>query len=341
MIITKTPYRISYFGGGSDYPGYFNEHGGAVLACAINKYCFITYRHLPPFFPHKHRIVYSAVEHVLNLQEIKHSGVRECLKFTNTIDGIEVHHDGDLPARSGTGSSSAFVVGLLHAIATYRQQPITSQILAEEAIHIERTVINDAGGWQDQIITAFGGFKHIEFKSNKFSVSDMSETISQDRISELMSHTMLVFTGNIRDASSIAASYNVNQSTNLNEIRRTKEMVDEAIKILTSKADLKAFGQMLDESWHLKKRRGSGVTTPDVDKLYDFAKKSGCLGGKLIGAGGAGFMLLLIAPEDRSRIEKELLDANYLNIPIDLERNGSQVIYNDETNHAAKYHEPR
>lgn len=341
MIISRTPYRLSYFGGGSDYPEWFNEHGGAVLGCTINKYCFITYRKLPRFFEHKHRIVYSSVEHVNSIGEIKHSGVRECLKyltpgFASDISkcGLEIHHDGDLPARSGTGSSSAFVIGLLNILYRHTHPGDPSpELLTNDSIFIERTVIGDAGGWQDQALIAHGGFNHISFSRDGIKVTSMLDKGEhlRNRVRDLVGRTLLVYTGATRDATAIAESYSTNRVDKKAETLRTMEIVGEAREAIEGAGDLgAALGRLMRESWRLKKARGTGVSSPQVDCLYDDAISLGCRGGKLIGAGGAGFMLLLVDPEDKVRIASKLVSKGYIDIPFGLEEAGPSIIYNNE-----------
>jgi D-glycero-alpha-D-manno-heptose-7-phosphate kinase len=232
MIITRTPFRISFFGGGTDYPAWYQEHGGAVLATTINKYCYITCRHLPPFFEHKHRIVYSAIENVHHHEEIKHPAVRAVFGWAGCEKGLEIHHDGDLPARSGLGSSSSFTVGLIHALAALDGKYVTKEALAHNAIHVEQNVIKENVGSQDQISAAFGGFNRIEFKRNDtFQVDPI--ILTKDRLHELQSHLMLCFTGFSRIASDIAKSKIDNLKNREVELKLMKEMVNEAIELLT------------------------------------------------------------------------------------------------------------
>lgn len=326
MIITRTPYRLSFFGGGTDYPSWSAEHGGAVLGCSINKYCFISYRRMGPFFEHRNRIVYASTEYTDDINGIKHPGVRETLKYMQVKDGIEVHHVGDLPARSGTGSSSAFIVGLLNAVYASRGLAHSPRHIALEAYHIEREKAGEVVGYQDQVLTAHGGFRHVEFAGNDFKVHDAG--ISQARIDELMSHVILAFTGDTRMSSPIAASYIKKQAERAAETRRTYEMVSEALQVLRGDGDLRPLGALMHESWELKKARGTGVSTPHIDAIYAAARAAGATGGKVIGAGGAGFMMLLCDPADRTRVIAALdgctvVDARY-------EPEGSKVVYCDE-----------
>lgn len=323
MIISRTPYRISFFGGGSDMPEWFRDHGGAVFGTTIDKYCYITYRQLPHFFPHTHRIVYSKVEHVRNSCDIEHPGVRETLKFAGVKTGVEIHHDGDLPAHSGTGSSSAFVVGLLNAIYNERGQTPTPKMLADEAIYIERELANEVVGYQDQIWAAYGGLAQIIFTNDDFVVKRLQ--LSKERLEELHSHLLLFYTGNGRKSSPIAASYLQRLQECRSEMRRTCEMVAEGIAIVAGRGDLSEFGRLLHESWELKKRRGYGVSSDHIDARYAHARSLGALGGKLIGAGGAGFLLLFAPPENHRHIIKDF--DSYVHVPFEFENTGSSIIY--------------
>lgn len=336
MIISRTPYRISFFGGGTDYPEWFNEYGGAAIGCTIDKHCYITYRKLPPFFEHRNRIVYSAVEHTQRVDHIKHSGIRECLKYmmreSVTHCGLEIHHDGDLPARSGTGSSSAFVVGMLNILHTLQFGGASADLLARDSIFVERQLIKDAGGWQDQVLIATGGFNQLSFSDNSFQILPLlgGDRHMDSRVRELVSRTMLVFTGSTRDASAISESYNAKRVDKLAETHRTLQLVYEATRILRGQGDLSELGALMHESWELKKARGSGVSSPEVDVLYNEARRLGCQGGKLIGAGGAGFMLLLVDPDEKERIRTSLVRLGYIDIPFRLDEQGPQILYNNE-----------
>ena len=271
MIITRTPYRISFFGGGTDYPGWYREHEGAVLATTINKYCYITCRRLPPFFEHKHRIVYSCIESVRDIDEIKHPAVRAVLNWAKVVDGLEIHHDGDLPARSGLGSSSAFTVGLVHALQGLNGQMASQQSLAKNAIHIEQNIIGENVGSQDQISAAYGGLNRIDFHRNdSFDVTPI--IIPGHRREELHSHLMLCFTGFSRIADEIAKSQIDNFKNREPELKRMREMVDEAISILaSSNVTIDDFGKLLADSWKYKRSLSERVSTPEIDHIYDKA----------------------------------------------------------------------
>lgn len=306
MIITKTPFRISFFGGGTDYPGWYRDHGGAVLATTIDKYCYISCRHLPPFFDHKHRIVYSRIENVQHIDEIEHPSVRGVFKWAGVVDGLEIHHDGDLPARSGLGSSSAFTVGLVHALKGIHGELVSKHQLAHDAIHIEQNVLNENVGSQDQISAAYGGFNKIIFhKDDSFDV--MPITLNKLRRDELRGHLMLCFTGFSRIADAIAKSKIDNLRNRETELLRMGEMVDEAINILLNvNISIEEFGKLLDLSWKYKRSLSDRVSTPEIDEIYEAAIDAGAIGGKILGAGGGGFMLLFARPDKHAAIRERL-----------------------------------
>jgi D-glycero-alpha-D-manno-heptose-7-phosphate kinase len=320
MIITRTPYRLSFFGGGSDYPAWFEKNGGCVLSTTIDKYCYISVRWLPPFFEHKHRIVWSQIENVSKIDEIHHNSVRECLKFLNIEQGISVHHDGDLPARSGMGSSSAFTVGLLNALYHLNGTPVKPRQLANDAIYVEQQLIKDNVGNQDQIACACGGLNRIEFNQQGFYRHLLD--ISPERKKELESHLMLVFTGFPHTASEIAGTYNFNQDLSI-----LMEQVEEGEHILTSGSDIKAFGKLLNIGWECKKALSNSISTPYIDFLYGKAITGGAIGGKILGAGGGGFMLLFVEPDKQQSVRDSL--RGLLFVPFKFENRGTQVILNN------------
>jgi D-glycero-alpha-D-manno-heptose-7-phosphate kinase len=321
MIITRTPFRISFFGGGTDYPAWYQEHGGVVLATTIDKYCYISCRHLPPFFEHKHRIVYSRIENAQNIDEIEHPSVRATLGWFGNEKGMEIHHDGDLPARSGLGSSSSFTVGLVHALTALEGKCISKEQLAESAIHIEQNVIKENVGSQDQISAAFGGFNRIEFNRNDtFQISPI--ILNRNR---LQSHLMLCFTGFSRIASEIAQSKIENFKKRETELKLMKEMVDEAIHVLQDvSVSIEKFGTMLHESWLYKRSLSDKISTPEIDFIYEEARHAGALGGKLLGAGGGGFLLLFAKPEVQEKIRSRL--KHLVHVPFKFENSGSRVV---------------
>lgn len=324
MIITRTPFRISFFGGGTDYPGWFREHGGAVLATTINKYCYITCRNLPPFFTHKHRIVYSNIENVRENSEIQHPAVRAVFQWAGVESGLEIHHDGDLPARSGLGSSSSFTVGLLNALHALNGRMVDKQSLAADAIHIEQNVIGENVGSQDQVSAAFGGFNKIEFHRNDtFSVAPV--ILPRGRDTELKKHLMLCFTGFSRIASEVAKSKIDNLKARAAELTYMRSMVEQAIDILQNPAmQIEAFGELLDTAWKYKRSLSERVSTPEIDELYQAARNAGAIGGKLLGAGGGGFLLLFARPEKQEAIRQRL--NNLIHVPFDFEDSGSRVV---------------
>jgi D-glycero-alpha-D-manno-heptose-7-phosphate kinase len=324
MIITRTPFRISFFGGGTDYPAWYQQHGGVVLATTIDKYCYISCRYLPPFFEHKHRIVYSRIENVRSIEEIEHPAVRAVLGWAGCERGLEIHHDGDLPARSGLGSSSSFTVGLVHALAALSGRYICKEDLAHSAIYIEQKVIAENVGSQDQISAAFGGFNRIELKrDDSFQVSPI--VLGKERLGELQSHLMLCFTGFSRIASEVAKSTIQNFKAREVELMRMQEMVEEAIRILQSaNAPITEFGRLLHEGWVHKRSLSNRVSTPEIDAMYEAALGAGALGGKILGAGGGGFLLLFAPPEVQPRV-RERLD-RLIHVPFEFENSGSRVV---------------
>lgn len=324
MIITRTPFRISFFGGGTDYPAWFRENGGAVLATTINKYCYITCRYLPPFFVHKHRIVYSRIENVREISEIEHPAVRAILDWAKVDRGLEIHHDGDLPARSGLGSSSSFTVGLVHALHALRGQYVSKEELATQAILLEQDVMHENVGSQDQVSAAFGGFNRIEFRPDGgFDVDPI--VLPKERQLELHAHLMLCFTGFSRFASEVAKSKVQNFGARHAELKRMREMVDEAIRILRDPATpLEDFGRLLDEGWRHKRSLSDKVSSQEIDEMYDMARRAGALGGKLLGAGGGGFLLLFVSPEAQARVKRDL--SHLVQVPFDFETSGSRVV---------------
>lgn len=324
MIVTRTPFRISFFGGGTDYPAWYQEHGGVVLATSIDKYCYISCRYLPPFFEHKHRIVYSKIENVRDISEIEHPAVRAVLGWAGCERGLEIHHDGDLPARSGLGSSSSFTVGLVNALRALEGRYIAKEDLAKAAIDIEQNIIGENVGSQDQISAAFGGFNRIEFHRNDtFQVSPI--ILAKNRLDDLQSSLMLYFTGFSRIASEIAKSKIDNFRNRVAELKRMREMVDEAIRILQApSAPIEEFGRLLDQSWRYKRGLSDKVSTPEIDAIYADAIKAGATGGKILGAGGGGFLLLSVRPELQQAVRDRL--ARLINVPFKFENSGSRVV---------------
>jgi D-glycero-alpha-D-manno-heptose-7-phosphate kinase len=323
MIITRTPFRISFFGGGTDYPVWFEKNGGAVLAATIDKYSYISCRYLPPFFDHKYRIVYSRMENKKLLDEIEHPSVRETLRYMAISEGMEIHHDSDLPARTGLGSSSSFTVGLLNALYALKGKTIDKNGLAKESIHIEQNIIREHVGCQDQTMAAHGGFNLVEFHKNRdIAVSPVS--ISPDRLLELQSNLMLYFTGFSRIASEIAQEQVQNTPNLTNELSTMRQLVDKALDLLGSNQSIQNFGKMLHETWQLKRSLTKSISTPAIDEIYKKAISAGAVGGKLLGAGGGGFMLVFAAPEKQQAITKAL--GHLLRVPFAFEDSGSKII---------------
>ncbi len=324
MIISRTPFRISFFGGGTDYPVWYRKHGGSVIGTTIDKYCYITCRCLPPFFEHKYRIVYSQAELVRNIDEINHPSAREVLRFVDINEGLEIHHDGDLPARTGLGSSSAFTVGLLHALYALKGTMPSKMQLAKDAIHIEQDVIKENVGCQDQAFAAYGGLNRFDFNGD-CDIQIKPITISQPRLTALQNHLMLFFTGISRTASDIAGEQIKQTPNKEKELSEMMGLVDEAIKILTNERDLDDFGKLLHENWQLKRSLTDKISNPFTDFLYETAIKAGASGGKLLGAGGGGFIVFFVKPELQPQVSQSL--HGVLHVPFRFEGAGSQIIF--------------
>lgn len=304
VIETKTPFRISLFGGSSDYPAHYTQHGGEVLGFAINHYCRISIRKLPPFFEYKHRIVYSQIELVRSPLEVQHPAVREALLLEPVPYGVTIHHDGDLPARSGLGSSSAFVVGLLNALSALKGHRASPKALVETSIHIERDRLKENVGSQDQVWAAHGGFNRIRFNpDHSYEVHPL--VIAPDRKAWLQDHLLLFFTGFSRNATDIAAGVVDNLAAKAEHVRAMQAMVPAAEAILTY-GDIRDLGGLLHEAWTAKKRLASGVSTREIDEIYAAGLAAGASGGKLLGAGGGGFMLFFAPPEQHQAIRDRL-----------------------------------
>ena len=326
MVISRTPFRVSFFGGGTDYPAWYRAHGGSVLGATINKYCYLSARYIPPFFEHRIRVVYSAIESCQTVAEIKHPAVREVLRHLNLTRGLEIHHDGDLPARSGMGTSSSFTVGLLHALYALKGVMPSKQRLAEEGIHIEQDVLRETVGSQDQVLAAYGGLNHVTFLANG-GISVRPITIPPERLEELNAHLMLFYTGIQRTASQIAATYVTEIDVRRRQLRVIKDLVEEAIEILNGGRDIAGFGELLHEAWQVKRSLSAQVSSSEVDGLYTAAREAGALGGKLTGAGGGGFLLLFVPPERRGAVRSAL--GELIHVPFKFEFAGSQIIHFD------------
>lgn len=324
MIISRTPYRISLFGGGSDYPQWYREHGGSVLGFAIDKYCYLSVRELPPFFEHKHRIVYSFIELVDKIEEIQHPAVRHILQEFNVEKGLEIHYDGDLPARSGLGSSSSFTIGLIKALYALEGRMISKRALSKKGIYIEQNVIRENVGSQDQVWAAYGGVNRIDFSPDE-SISVSPIIMSRGRHMELQRSLMLFYTGVSRIADGIAKRKITNLKNRKSHINRMIEMVDEAEGILANPEwSYQDLGKLLHESWMLKRELADGVTTPLIDEAYETARKNGAIGGKVLGAGGGGFLAFLVDPKRREEVAKSL--SGLLPVDFGVDTVGSKIV---------------
>jgi D-glycero-alpha-D-manno-heptose-7-phosphate kinase len=332
MIISRTPFRISFFGGGTDYPSWYRLHGGAVLAATIDKYCYLTCRYLPPFFEHRYRIVYSKIEMASRIEDIGHPSVRETLLHLGVTRGIELHHDGDLPARSGMGSSSAFTVGLLHVLHSLHGRMVSRHQLAMEAIHIEQELLRETVGSQDQVMAAYGGLSHVRFlPSGEIVVRPV--IASRERIGELNAHLMLFYTGIKRTASDVASSYVADIAAQRRQLRILSDLVEEGLSVLCGDDDINLFGELLHEAWQVKRNLSSLVSNRYVDEMYDEARLAGASGGKLLGAGGGGFLLLFAPPESQAAVTERL--SRFIRVPFKFEFNGSQIaLYDPETDYS-------
>ena len=325
MIISRTPFRISFFGGGTDYPVWYEKHGGRVISATINKYCFITVRYLPPFFKYKHRIRYYKHEEAQTLDEIEHPSVRECAKYLGMKRGIEIVHNADLPAQSGLGSSSTFTVGLLNALYALQNYMPTKRELAVKAIHIEQDLIGESVGSQDQAAASFGGLNRIVFdSSNKIDVESI--IIPGKRLAELQENLMLFFTGFARTASKIAKKQIEITNQKENELNNMLEICDEGLKQLTDpNQSLDRFGLLLNEQWKIKRNLTNKITNKEINEIYDAGISAGALGGKLLGAGGGGFMLFYVPKEKQESVRKVLKSKLY--VPFRFDSTGSKIIY--------------
>ena len=326
MRISKTPFRVSFFGGGTDYPEWTEKYGGKIISTSIDKYCFITCRELPPFFNHKHRIAYSKIEDVQTIEQIENRAIKAVLQDSKIEKGLEIHCDADLPARSGIGSSSSFVVGLVNCVESFKGNIISKKQLAEKAIYIEQNLLGETVGSQDQIASAYGGFNIINLKKNGEMFIEKVD-ISEKKITLLNDHLMLFFTGFSRTASKIAELQVKNINNKIKELNMIKDFTDKALDILYSDRNIDEFGSLLHESWLIKSNLSSKITNSNIDEIYKRGLSAGAIGGKLLGAGGGGFMLLFVRPEDRENVKKELNELLY--IPFKFENKGSQVIYSE------------
>ena len=326
MIISKTPYRISFFGGGSDYPSWYLENGGAVLSTTIDKYIYISCRYLPPFFKHKYRIVWSHIELAKEINQIKHNSVREMLKYFNFKKGLEIHYDGDLPARSGMGSSSVFVVGLMNVLNSFQGRKINKNLLAKESIFFEQKILKDIVGSQDQVAATYGGFNKIIFKKDgNFKL--FPKPIKTSTVKNLNKNLLLIYSGYKRTAHDIAKTYvDRLQKSKKKNILEISNFVNEAEKSL-SRNDLNNFGELLNESWKLKKSLSSAITNSSINDIYNAAINQGAIGGKLLGAGGGGFFLFYVPYARQKKFIKYF--RKLINVPFKFSSNGSEIMFKD------------
>ncbi len=321
MIITKTPFRMSFFGGGTDMPEFFNEYGGAVISTTFDKYCYVNVRHLPRFFDYKTELAYSKMERVTDVNDIVHPAIREAMKYLDMHE-IRLTYEADLPARSGLGTSSSFAVGMLSAFYALKGKYADKKKLADDAIYLERTLCNEAGGWQDQIAASYGGLNRINFSHDGYTVDPI--IISPERKQLLNNNLMLFFTGFTHFSAEVQAS--------VGKVDKTKEklemlkLVDDAQNILTEKnRSLDEFGRLLDLTWRLKRQTGAKISTDSIDALYERGIKAGALGGKLLGAGGGGFLLFYVEPDKQESVKKAMSDLLY--VPFEFENSGTRVIH--------------
>ncbi len=334
VIISRTPFRVSFFGGGTDYPEWYREHGGAVLATTINKYCYIQCRHLPPFFEHTIRLVYSRIENCSSIDEIQHPSIRETVRYLGLDRGLEIHHDADLPARCGMGSSSSFTVGLLHALYALKGQMPSKRQLAREAIHVEQNMVKETVGSQDQVSAAHGGLNQVIFNKNG-EISVHPVLVPPERVRELNEHLILFYTGIKRTASDVAKTYVEDLDKKKSQLRVMRNLVDEGLSTLTSGRDLNAFGELLHEAWQMKRSLSAKTTNAEVDDVYARARAAGAVGGKLTGAGGGGFMLMFAPPDRRKAVKEALRDLIY--VPFQMESSGTQIIFYDPEEDYSEY----
>ena len=332
MIITQTPFRMSFFGGGTDMEEFFRKHSGAVLSTTFDKYCYVNLRHLPRFFNYSTELSYSKTERVTSIREIEHPAIRNAMKMLDMHE-LRLTYEADLPARSGLGTSSSFAVGMLNAFYALKGKYADKRKLANEAIYLERELCQEAGGWQDQIAASYGGFNRINFNTDG-TYDVLPVIISPDRKQALNDNLMMFFTGFTRFSSDIQKANSGTKETKDEKEKRLLEMltlVDKAEHILTDKtADLDDFGRLLDHTWRLKKQTGSAVSTDNIDKLYEKGIKAGALGGKLLGAGGGGFLIFYVQPEYQKNVKEAMKDLMY--IPFKFEDGGTRVIhYTPET----------
>lgn len=324
MIITKTPFRMSFFGGGTDMESFFREHGGAVLSTTFDKYCYVNVRHLPRFFDYTTELSYAKIERVTDIEQINHPAVRNAMKMLDMHE-IRLTYEADLPARSGLGTSSSFAVGMLNAFYALKGKYADKKRLADEAIYLERVLCNEAGGWQDQIAASYGGFNRIEF--NKNGTYDVKPIIIHPiRKKQLNDNLLMFFTGFTRFSSDLQKENQAGYDEKVKQLQQMYALVDDAERILEDKhADLDDFGRLLDTTWRLKRQTGGAITTDSIDTLYEKGIDAGALGGKLLGAGGGGFLVFYVQPEKQAAVKDAMKDLLY--VPFQFEDGGTRVIH--------------
>lgn len=323
MIITKTPFRMSFFGGGTDVKEFYEKYGGSVISTTFDKYVYVTVRHLPRFFTYKNQVTYSKIERTNTVEEIEHPMVRNAMKLLDMRELI-INYDADLPARTGLGSSSSFAVGLLNAFYCLKGKYVDKKRLADDAIHVERTMCNEYGGIQDQIAASYGGLNRINFTHDGYEVKPI--IVSPERKEKLNDNLMFFFTGFTRFSFEIQEDTKKNSNSNVDTLLRMRQMVDEAEEILVDKnRNLDDFGKLLNESWNLKKTMGDKISTKEIDNIYDKAISAGALGGKLLGAGGGGFIVLYVPKAKQNNVKETLKKLLY--VPFKFENTGTEVIY--------------
>ncbi len=323
MIISRTPFRMSFFGGGTDMPSFFNEYGGAVISSTFDKYCYLNVRHLPPFMPYYSELVYSRFERVNDINDIEHPAIREAMRMLD-IHEIRLTYEADLPARTGLGTSSTFAVGMLNSFYALKSKYVGKRKLAEDAIYLERELCKESGGWQDQIAAAYGGLNRIDFSDSNFQVRPI--IIHPDRKKLLNDSLLLFFTGISRFSSDIQKDTMSNQQDKISQLKEMLSLVDDAQSILQDKhSDMNDFGRLLHHTWELKRKTGAKISNNSIDSLYERGLKAGALGGKLLGAGGGGFLLFYVEPDKKDNVLKELDEL--MNVPFKFEDEGTTIVH--------------
>lgn len=332
MIITKTPFRMSFFGGGTDMENFFREHGGAVLSTTFDKYCYVNVRHLPRFFDYSTELSYSSTERVTEVDDIQHPAIRNAMKMLDMHE-IRLTYEADLPARSGLGTSSSFAVGMLNAFYALKGKYADKKRLADEAIYLERVLCQEAGGWQDQIAASYGGFNRINFGPDGYEILPL--IISSERKKQLNNNLLMFFTGFTRFSSEMQKANNVSAADKKVQLKEMLVLVDEAEQVLVNKErNLDDFGRLLDHTWKLKKQTGAKISTNSIDAFYERGMQAGALGGKLLGAGGGGFLVFYVRPEKQEVVKEAMRDLMY--IPFEFENGGTRVIH-----YSPEAYEPR